>query len=274
MRVIIFTKAFGAIGATELADNLAGLGADGADLVVRDGQVVTPAEPRGIGSVATALERDGLRLEVVTTDLLDGDATAERIVAACAEAGVPLIRAGFYRYHPDQGYDRCLDSARRGLDSLARLAADHGVRLALQLHHGTIHPSAAHARKLVGDLDVCFYADPGNQAHEGSENWRLSLDILGDRLACMGVKNAAWRRGPNGWECGWVPLADGIVAWPEIIAGLHERGYPGPLSLHIHYPTADLLAALREDLAELRGLLAGQRPHERPRVEVTSERAH
>jgi sugar phosphate isomerase/epimerase len=55
-----------------------------------------------------------------------------------------------------------------------------------------------------------------------------------------------------------VPLADGVVAWPEIIAGLRERGYPGPLSLHIHYPTPDLLAALRADLAQLRGLTQPQ----------------
>ena len=259
MRVIVFTKAFGAVGATELADALAGLGADGADLVVRDGQVVTPAEPRGIGAVARALERNGLRLEVVTTDLIDGDATAERIVAACAEAGVPLVRAGFFRYDPARGYGPCLESASRGLARLARVTADHGVRLAVQLHHGTIHPSAAHTRRLIGDLDaVAFYADPGNQAKEGSEDWRLGLDIMGDRLACMGVKNAAWRRGPNGWACDWVPLADGVVAWPEIIAGLRERGYPGPLSLHIHYPTPDLLAALRADLAQLRGLTQPQ----------------
>jgi sugar phosphate isomerase/epimerase len=259
VRVIVFTKAFGAVSATELADDLAGLGADGADLVVRDGQVVTPAEPRGIGAVARALERNGLRLEVVTTDLIDGDATAEGIVAACAEAGVPLVRAGFFRYDPALGYGACLESARRGLARLARVAADHGVRLAVQLHHGTIHPSAAHTRTLIGDLDaVAFYADPGNQAKEGSEDWRLGLDIMGDRLACMGVKNAAWQRGPDGWTCDWVPLADGVVPWSKIIAGLRERWYPGPLSLHIHYPTPDLLAALRKDLAQLRGLLAAR----------------
>jgi sugar phosphate isomerase/epimerase len=257
MRVIVFTKAFGAIGATELADNLAGLGVDGADLVVRDGQIVTPADPRGIGAVAKALERNGLRLEAVTTDLVDGDAATERIVAACAEAGVPIMRAGWYRYDPARGYEECLESARRALADLARVTADHRVRLAIQLHHGTIHPSAAHARRLVDDLDgVGFYADPGNQAKEGSEDWRLGLDIMGDRLACVGVKNAAWLRGPDGWACDWVPLAHGVVAWPEILAELRERGYPGPLSLHLFYPAPDLLAALREDMAQLRGLLA------------------
>jgi sugar phosphate isomerase/epimerase len=262
VRVLVFTKPFGAIGAAELAGHLAELGADGAELVVREGQTVSPADPRGIGAVARELEHHGLRLGVVTTDLADGDGTAERIIAACAEAGVPLVRAGFYRYDAAMGYHRCLDAARRGLAALAGLAAGHGVRLAVQLHHGTIHASAAQAHALTGDLDsVLFYADPGNQAKEGSEDWRLGLDILGDRLACMGVKNAAWRRGPGGWAPEWVPLADGVVAWPDIVPGLRARGYGGPLSLHVHYPAPDLLAALRTDLTELRRLLDSNRAH-------------
>jgi sugar phosphate isomerase/epimerase len=257
MRVIVFTKPFGGAGADELAGRLAELGADGADLVVRDGQTVTPADPRGIITAGRALERVGLGLDVVTTDLVDADPTAERILAACAEAGVRLVRTGFFRYHPDRGYARCLEAARRGLAGLARVADRHGVRLAVQLHHRTIHPSAAHALRLIGDLDVQIYADPGNQAKEGSEDWRLSLDLIGHRLACLGVKNAAWWRGADGWTCDWVPLADGVVPWPGIIAGLRDRGYPGPLSLHVHYPAPDLPAALRTDLTVLRGLVHG-----------------
>lgn len=255
MRVIVFTKPFGAVDMVELADRLAELGVDGADLVVRDGLTVTPADPRGIVTAARVLERVGLRLEVVTTDLVYADPNAERILGACAEAGVSLVRAGFFRYHPDQGYARYLELARRELAGLARIAADHGVRLAVQLHHGTIHPSAAHALRLIGELgSVLVYADPGNQAKEGSEDWRLSLDLIGDRLACVGVKNAAWRHGSEGWACEWVPLAGGVVPWPDIITGLRERGCTGPLSLHVFYPTPDLTAALRNDLAYLREL--------------------
>jgi sugar phosphate isomerase/epimerase len=167
------------------------------------------------------------------------------------------VRTGFYRYDPDLGYHRLRVDGHAGLARLARLAARHGVRVAVQLHHGTIHPSAAHALRLIGDLDdVLVYADPGNQAKEGSEDWRLCLDLLGDRLACVGVKTAAWRQGPDGWECHWVPLADGgVVPWPRIVPGLRERGYTGPMSLHAHYPMAEPMAALHRDLACLRGLL-------------------
>lgn len=253
MRVIVMTKPFEGVGLVELADRLAEVGADGADLVVRDGQAVTPADPGGIVKAGRALERAGLGLEVVTTDLVEADGPAERIFAACAEAAVRVVRTGFFRYDPEQGYARCLEVARRGLAGLAKIAAEHGVRLAVQVHHRTIHPSAAHLLRLIGDLDdVLVYADPGNQAKEGSEDWRLSFDLIGERVACVGVKNAAWHHGPEGWACYWVPLAGGVVAWPKIITGLRERGYPGPLSLHLFYPTDDLPTALHTDLTHLR----------------------
>jgi sugar phosphate isomerase/epimerase len=259
VRVIVFTKPFGSVGVGQLADALEAVGADGADLVVRDGQTVTPDQPGGIVSVARGLADRGLGLDVVTTDLLAADDTADRVLAACAEAGVSLVRTGFYRYQPDLGYWDCLDLARRALAGLAELAESHGVALAVQLHHGTIHPSAAHAMALVDELDeVRYYADPGNQAKEGSEDWRMCLDQLESRMACMGVKTAAWHRGPHGWSCDWVPMTDGgVVPWPQILAGLAERSFTGPLSLHVHYPTEDVVSAVRADVAHLRGLVVG-----------------
>jgi sugar phosphate isomerase/epimerase len=257
VRVIVFSKPVGSMSVTELADSMAELGVDGVDLVVRDGQTVTPENPDGILAVARALAERGLSLEVVTTSFTEPDEPAEAIFDACAEAGVRLVRAGFFRYDPAQGYQRSLAAAQRGLAELAGIAADSGVPLAVQLHHGTIHQSAAHVLRLISDLDeVRVYADFGNQAKEGSEDWQLTLDLLGDRLACVGVKTAAWHRALDGWRPDWVPLSaeDGVVPWPAILPGLGERGYDGPLSLHMFYPTPDPLAALRADLDYLRAL--------------------
>lgn len=255
MRVIAFTKPFGPVAPGALADRLAELEIAGADLVVREGQAVDPARPGGIVTFAEALAGNGMSLDVVTTDLLATGPVAEKILAACAEANVGLVRAGFYRYDPARGHRRCLEDARRGLGGLAELATQHGVRLAIQLHHGTLHASAAHALMVLNGLpDVAVYADPGNQTKEGGEDWRLNLDLLGDRLACLGVKNSAWHRGEDGWRCDWVPLKDGTISWREILAGLAERGFAGPFSLHVHYPTTDPVATLRAELDHLRSL--------------------
>jgi sugar phosphate isomerase/epimerase len=256
VRVLAFTKSFGSVPVDRLADAVAATGADGADLVVRHNQTVAPDEPAGIGAVAAALRRRGLSLPVVTTDLLTADAAALGVLTACADAGVELVRAGFYRYDPAQGYARCLDAARRGLASLADEARRCGVRMVLQIHHETIHPSAALALAVVRDLDVGVYADPGNQAKEGTEAWALHLDLLGDRLACSGVKNAQWVRGADGrWAPQWCPLADGVVPWPDLLPELAERLPAGPLSVHAHHPAPDPVAAVGADVAHLRSML-------------------
>lgn len=248
MRLAVLTKPFGALGAAALAARLADVGADGADLLVRPGY----SGPSDIGAVSRELERAGLGLDVVSTDLLEVDDSAHRVLGACAQAGAGLVRVGFYRYDPDVGYRHGLDQARRRLAGLARLAARVGVRLAVQLHHGTLHSSAALAVRLTEDLpDVWFYADPGNQVKEGSEDWRLMLDLLGARVACVGVKNAAW----SGDRFEWQPFAEGgVVPWPSILQDLRDRGYGGPLSLHVHYPAADPRVALKRDVGHLRGI--------------------
>lgn len=248
--MLVMTKPFGALPAGRLAATLAELGADGAELVVRDGQTVTPDDPTRLRDVAAELTRHGLQLGMVTTDLVRADDTADTILGVCAELGVPLVRLGWWRYDATLGYQHILDTARRDLAALAGLGRRRGVRVALQLHHGTIHPSAAHALRLTEELP--FYLDPGNQAMEGSEQLPMSLDLSGDRIACVGVKNAAWREGRLAWQ----PLADGggVVDWPATLGTLRERGYAGPLSLHAHYPMADPVTEVGRDLAHLRRL--------------------
>lgn len=262
MRVLVLTKPFGDLPPEELVDQLAEAGADGADLLVRDGQTVTPSTSWRIAETARALRAKGLETGLVSTDLTSADSEAERIIGHCAEAGVPLMRVGFYRYDAGLDYATCLDRARRALAGLADLAARHGVRLVLALHHGTLHPSAAHALRLLdGREDVLVHPDPGNQAKEGSEDWRLTLDVLGglDRVGCVGVKNAVWEPGAvrGSWNCRWQPLADGgVVPWATILPALTGLGYTGPFSLHVHYPADDPLAAVRRDLGHLRGIRA------------------
>ena len=256
VRVLAFTKPFGPLPAARLGDVLAASGADGADLLVREGQTVDPADPDGIAVVAAELRARDLDVDVVTTDLVEADAAADRLLGACADAGVRLVRLGFYRYDPGSGYHRCRDAARGALGRLADLSARHGVQPMLQLHHATVHPSGALALALIHDLDVTIYADPGNQAKEGAEAWPMHLDLLGGRIACVGAKNAVWRETAAGWRCDWAPFTGGgVVAWPEIVAGLRQRDYAGPLSLHVHYPTADPAAAVRRDVARLRDVL-------------------
>jgi sugar phosphate isomerase/epimerase len=236
------------------------------DLLVREGQAVRPDRPADVPAAGRALAEEGLTLKMVTTDLVDPDPAARRLLEACAEAGARLVRLGFYRYHAEVGYARCLQDARGRLEGFAALAQRLGLTLLVQLHHGTIHSSGALTAALVHELPphlVGAYADPGNQVKEGSEDWRLTLDLLGGRLHCIGVKNAAWVPAGTGtagqrlWQAGWVPLPQGQAPWPEILSDLVGRGYRGLLTFHAPYQGSltEVLQRAADDLAFVRGLL-------------------
>jgi len=249
----------------EIADRTAALGFEGVDLLVRKGHAVDPERPEGVTAASRAFAQRRLTLKMVTTDLVDPDPGAGRLLEACAAAGARLVRIGFYHYTPELGYTRCLEDARRRLAGLAALAERSGLKLLVQLHHGTIHSSGALTAALLRGLEsgVGTYLDPGNQVKEGWEDWRLTLDLIGEGLACVGVKNAGWVPAGNGeagqrvWQARWVPVREGLAPWPDILGHLARSRYRGLLSFHAPYEgqLAQVLAQAADDLAFARGLL-------------------
>lgn len=268
MRTVLFTKLFGSRGLDEIGPTVADLGFDGVDLLIRPGFSVTPDEADRLPRVVADLRALGLDVPMATTDLTDpANFPTAKVFGACAEAGVGLIRLGYWNYDGSRPYDGIRDQARRDLDELERLAASYGIALAIQLHGGTIHSSGALTRVLLEGRDpaaVSAYPDPGNQVvQDGREDWRLTFDVLRPWLRCVGVKNGGWfagtpqDRGARAWQSDWLGLADGMVPWPEILDHLRTTGYDGLLSFHSHYelPYEQVLDQTRTDLRFVRRCL-------------------
>jgi sugar phosphate isomerase/epimerase len=269
MQTVLFTKLFQSRDVDEVGATAAELGFDGIDLLVRPGATVDPADPRGIATAVQRLRDHGLSVPIATTDLTDPDKfPADAVLGACADAGIEQIRLGYWAYKPTvRTYADTLAAARGHLTRLAALADQHGVRLTIQLHGGTVHASGAltrvlldgHAPELVG-----AYPDPGNQVvQDGREDWRMTLEILQPWLACVGVKNGGWFTGhttDNGqreWHSDWLGLADGMVPWAQILPHLQAIGFTGPLTLHSHYevPYDQVIDQTRTDLRYVKRLL-------------------
>jgi sugar phosphate isomerase/epimerase len=269
MDIVLFTKLFRGCELEEIATAATDLGVDGIDLLIRPGHQLEPAAPERIPEAVRFLEGNGLRVPMATTDLTDPTRMlTEPLLASCAEAGIGLIRLGYWHYDPQVGYATGFDTARRQLDELDRLAEKTGVRLALQLHGGTIHASGCQAAALLAGHDpsrIGAYPDPGNQTvQDGREDWRFTFDVLQPWLCCVGVKNGGWfpgelaASGQRHWRSDWFGIADGMVPWDEILDFLTESGYDGLLSFHSHYevPLTQALAQTRVDLEFVRRQLA------------------
>lgn len=270
MQTVLFTKLFESRPVGEIAETAAGLGFDGIDLLIRPGATIDPAVADQIPRAVEEFRAAGLTVPMATTDLTDpATFPADKVLGACADAGIGLIRLGYWKYDATTPYDKIRATARDHLAQLANLAAAHGVRLAIQLHGGTIHSSGALTRALLeGQLpdQLGAYPDLGNQAvQDGREDWRLTFELLEPWLACVGVKNGGWFAGDNkasgarAWRSDWLGLADGMVPWPDIFAHLRRTGFDGPLTLHSHYtlPYEQVIDQTRTDLRYVKRILTG-----------------
>jgi len=276
MKAVLFTKLFRGVSLDEAGAFTQQLGFDGVDLLVRPGHQLDPDTADGIPDAVRRLEAIGLSVPMVTTDLTDPSRyPADKVLGNCTEAGVRLIRLGYWKYEPERGYATIFEEARRHLDRLEEMARQHGVRVALQLHGGTIHSSGALAAKLLEGHDamsVGAYPDPGNQVmQEGLEDWRLTFELLRPWLCCVGVKNGAWfgeRIDPAGqrrWRSDFLGIADGMVPWRDIIAYLAQSDFDGLVSFHSHYeiPLPQALDQTRTDLGFFRRIANAPRKESR-----------
>ncbi|HWT58773.1 MAG TPA: TIM barrel protein [Rhizobium sp.] len=268
MDIAYFTKTLEGLPLKTAAEITAGLGFDCADLLVRDGHAVSPERPEEIVKAAKLFAAAGLRIPMATIDSTRPDAAASRLLGFCSEAGIGQVRLGFWRYDPSRRWKVQVDEAQRDLDGFERLAERFAVKLTIQLHGGTLHSSGALAMQLLAGRDplrIGAYPDPANQIiREGSENWRLTLDLLDPWFCCMGVKNCGWfpgaygAQGQRAWHSDWYGLDDGMVPWNDIIPHLTATGFAGVLSMHSQYriPREQALDKARADLAHLRRLIA------------------
>ncbi|HIE08482.1 MAG TPA: sugar phosphate isomerase/epimerase [Armatimonadetes bacterium] len=215
-----------------------------------------------------ALYRTGLEPVCLSTRLGYKEVDDLRgVFRAAAEMGCPQVRVGTANYKPEPGYWRLLKEAVEGWREVERLAKEFKVKALAEIHMNRIIPSASAAFNFVKHFDSRFVGvifDPGNMAVEGYENWRMGLDILGEYLAHIHVKNPAPVRGEEGWTWEWVPLDEGVVDWREVIRGLLEVGYEGALSVEdfvrqipgVDDPKRMERERARQDLDFLKGLIS------------------
>lgn len=257
MDLICFTKLLQPYGPDELIAFARKTGLAGYDLTVRDGYPVTP-ETIGTDLVpfVRRLTDAGLRVPLATIGgeaPPPGDPATETAWAACAEAGIGMIKLGYWRWAPGgPHYWDQVESVRAELHQYAGLAEKFGVRAVFHTHsshHWGTPPalsaphglSASALMHLIADIDprhVGAYIDPAHLSLDG-EPLEMALDILKDRVAIVAVKNMVYRPTADGdttvWSHEACPLPQGLVDWRTAVAALRAAGYDGWLNMHAEY---------------------------------------
>jgi len=220
--------------------------------------------PETIDALAAEVRGSGLQTAAVMPYLTVGDLEeTERAMSHAARLGAKAMRVGVPSYDRSVPYGVLFEKAIVYLEQVEALSKQYGVKGLIETHHVTIAPSAGLARRLVERFDpdcIGVLFDPGNMVHEGYENFRMGLELLGPYLAHVHVKNAGWFPGEASgkpWVCRWTPMEAGIVDWKQVVADLKSVGFDGWFGLEDFSGTYDSVSMMRRYAEWLRPLANG-----------------
>lgn len=255
----VFTKPWQSMPIPELGRFVKEMGFDAIELPVRPGFQVPPEKvSKGLPEAARQLSDCGVTIASVAGP------TDEATIAACREAGVPIIRI-CVSIPPEEGYLEAEARLQREYDALVPLLARYGVTLGIQNHCDRCVANAMGLRHLIEKYDPKQIAAVWDAAHNAlnGEDPELAIDIVWSHLCMVNLKNAFWRRvnGPEAedviWRPYWTTGRQGLASWPRVAAELKRRNWNGPLCLTAEYSDhAAVNRLIREDLAYAKALFA------------------
>lgn len=232
----VFTKPWRTMPLQELASKVRKLGFDGIELPVRPGFQVEPENAERDLPGASALMAD-FALKIFSV----AGSTDDRTIAACAAAGVPLLRT-MIAIGPE-GYLASVANTQRVFDGLLPALERYQVTLGVQNHCGRFVQNAMGLKHLLEPYDPKRIAAVWDAAHNAlnGEEPELALDIIWQHLALVNLKNAFWQRtnGPEAesaiWQPYWTSGRHGLASWPRVVAELRRRAYQGVVCLTAEY---------------------------------------
>lgn len=255
--ISIFTKPWKALSTEELGETIAKLGFTGIEFPLRDGFQAEPkTAERDLPILCEKLKAYGIAVASVAS------ATDENIFAACAAAGVPVIR--IMLLDPKGSYMEAEEGWKRQLAGLLPLCEKYGVKVAVQQHYGAGVFSTMDMRHVLEGFDPRYVGGIWDAAHSGlaGERPNKALDVAWEHLAMVNFKNAFWTRvnGPEGkakYKPYFTTAEQGMCDWAEAVAFLRAKNYTGAICMPAEYTDEpNVLAYIARDLKYLKELLA------------------
>lgn len=232
----VFTKPWPDMPAPELGAFVKGLGFDGVELPVRPGY---PAEPdtvsKSLPEAAKQLADEGIRITSVAGP------TDEETMAACAEAGVPLIR--ICASIGPEGYLATVKKLQHDFDQIVPLLEKYGVTIGVQNHSGPFVSHGLGLHHLMEKFDPRHVAAvwcPGHNAIAG-EFPDTAIDLVWSHLCQVKFKNVYWERKTGTeaedvlWRPHWTDGRQGLASWPWVAEELKKRQFAGVICLDAEY---------------------------------------
>lgn len=227
--------------------------------------VAASSTPEQLRHVAELSKQYGLEQPNLASYIKAGDLEAtEQAMKAAQLLGAPSIRIGVPTYDGTTPYQQCLADGRRYIAQVQELAQQYKVKGSIETHHGNIACSASAAVRLVEGFDpssIGIIYDPGNMVHEGYEQYQMGLEMIGQYLTHVHVKNASYASLVSDditaakWKAQWSAIDKGAVHWHSVLKALKAIGYDGWLSMEDFSSSQPTESLLQHNISYIKSLL-------------------
>lgn len=237
-----FTKCLQFLNFDQIAEVLARLGFDGADITVRPGGQIEPENvlielPKAIKT----LEKAGITVPMMVTAVTDvSDPVSVRLLEVAAGAGIKYYRMGWLAYDFKKGIQQNLDGYKKTFDTLAKLNEKLGIHGGYQNHSG-LHVGAPvwDLYDLVKDVNPKYLGVQYDIRHaqtEGGYCWLLGMKRVEPWIRSICIKDFVWGKDAKGaWKHQNVLLGEGMVNFDEFLKEYKGLNIEAPVSIHFEY---------------------------------------
>ena len=225
-----------------------------------------------VAEVRREVEAIGLQVSGLTTYYRLGmthppDAAAElrglrRAFTIAHNLGARYLRCSGAPIGENVTYESARAAFRRQVEEVAPVAEEHRIVLTLEQHPGYFFASAGQILDMLRGLEHPYLGivyDPGNTLWEGFERPAVQIDMLGNLIRAVHVKNAMPR--PSEGPAETLPadptrLDQGLLDWPALVAQLENQADAAYLTLEDFFDGfGSVERKLAWDVAYLRSLL-------------------
>ena len=247
MKLVMFSKMLKDRDLQDMVEWAHDVGIDGYDLCVRPGYAVNPDNVATALPAAVKVFADAdLAIPMVTANfdvLWPTYPGIDELLEGMSEAGVRLLKLGYYKFNPDQqDYWEEVERIRKGFSDWQELGRRHGVKICYHTHSNRCMGlnGAALAHLIRGTDPACIGAciDAGHLAVEGEE-FAVALAMVESHLSIVAVKDMLiWREQKENHGAKSrrvVPAGEGMVDWTAVFAALDRAAYEGPVSVHCEF---------------------------------------
>jgi sugar phosphate isomerase/epimerase len=209
-------------------------------------------------------EKYGLRVNALATYItcVDSEEKIRCCMVAAKRMGCSRIRVNSLKYTGERSYQEVYQETVEGFKRVEKLAIETGVRADLEMHMGTITPSASAAYQVVSNFNSEYIGviyDTGNVIYEGFEVYKMAFEILGPYLDLVHVKNAKWVKkevdGQEKYVPDWAPFADGYADFKSCFQALKAVGYDGYITFEDFSFTESSEEKLKNNIQYIKNLI-------------------